>query len=224
MALWISDRPLNQGSVFGMSSEYRGLGIFIDTYKNNNQKSGSRSVFPWVSLQPNDGTPNKYRKDLDGKDTEIGGCDMHRLYNVKKNAISKMKVTYLRRSNTLEVDFDIRGDGNWKNCYSTTNYLVGNIPNSPYIGVSAETGQLFHNVDLYEMTVSSLKDSTGEPLVSVEQLVQRIDSEIAKDEDELKKKDLDSETKDRVQRRRQRRLDRRSKRKTMSRLLGLEDL
>ncbi|GMF00628.1 unnamed protein product [Ambrosiozyma monospora] len=68
------------------------------------------------------------------------------------------------------------------------------------------------------MTVSSLKDSTGEPLVSVEQLVQRIDSEIAKDEDELKKKDLDSETKDRVQRRRQRRLDRRSKRKTMSRL------
>ncbi|GME91252.1 unnamed protein product [Ambrosiozyma monospora] len=27
MALWISDRPLNQGSVFGMSSEYRGLGF-----------------------------------------------------------------------------------------------------------------------------------------------------------------------------------------------------
>lgn len=44
MALWITKQRANTGPVFGSQDNFEGLGIFVDTYKNN--RPGT--VFPYV--------------------------------------------------------------------------------------------------------------------------------------------------------------------------------
>lgn len=44
MALWITKQRASAGPVFGFQDNFEGLGIFIDTYKNN--RPGT--VFPYV--------------------------------------------------------------------------------------------------------------------------------------------------------------------------------
>jgi mannose-binding lectin 2 len=69
MAIWLTKQRAQQGTVFGFMDKFEGLGILIDTYKNN--RPGV--VFPYVMAVTGDGnTP--YDKDNDGKANELAGC------------------------------------------------------------------------------------------------------------------------------------------------------
>ena len=59
------------GTVFGSVDKFEGLGIFIDTYKNN--RPGV--VFPYVMAMLGDGQTT-YDKDHDGKANELAGCSV----------------------------------------------------------------------------------------------------------------------------------------------------
>ena len=71
MAIWVTEQRASPGSVFGHADKFKGLGIFIDTYKNH--RPGT--VFPYVSAMLGNGTES-YDKDNDNKDTELTGCSV----------------------------------------------------------------------------------------------------------------------------------------------------
>ena len=71
MAIWVTEERAQPGKVFGSRDYFKGLGVFIDTYKN--QRPGT--VFPYVmAMVGNEST--SYDKDHDGKDNEIAGCSV----------------------------------------------------------------------------------------------------------------------------------------------------
>lgn len=57
--------------MFGSQDKFEGLGVFIDTYKNN--RPGT--VFPYVMAMIGDGK-TAYDKDNDGKANELAGCSV----------------------------------------------------------------------------------------------------------------------------------------------------
>lgn len=71
MALWLTKTRAQQGPVFGSADKFDGLGIFIDTYKNN--RPGV--VFPYVMAMVGDGQ-TAYDKENDGKANELAGCSV----------------------------------------------------------------------------------------------------------------------------------------------------
>jgi mannose-binding lectin 2 len=71
MAMWLTKQRGQEGPVFGMADQFEGLGIFIDTYKNN--RPGT--VFPYVMAMVGDGE-TKYDKAADGKANELAGCSV----------------------------------------------------------------------------------------------------------------------------------------------------
>ncbi|KAL8720363.1 MAG: hypothetical protein Q9225_002751 [Loekoesia sp. 1 TL-2023] len=71
MAIWITKQRGQTGPVFGSVDQFEGLGVFIDTYKN--QRPGV--VFPYVMAMLGNASVS-YDKDHDGKDNEIAGCSV----------------------------------------------------------------------------------------------------------------------------------------------------
>jgi hypothetical protein len=71
MAMWLTKQRAQGGDVFGFMDKFEGLGIFIDTYKNN--RPGV--VFPYVMAMLGDGT-TAYDKENDGKANELAGCSV----------------------------------------------------------------------------------------------------------------------------------------------------
>lgn len=165
MGIWLTSEPLKQGDVFGMQGDFNGLGMFIDTYKNQNGKR-NRNTFPYLSIQRNRGDPNFYNKGMDGIDSQFGGCSVSDIYNNEKP--SKFKFTYIRQAKVFEVNVDTTGDGNWKTCFRKENLDVDDIlpVGKPiYLGVSAETGDLHHNVDLKEINVTTFRLNDNNKLI-----------------------------------------------------------
>jgi lectin, mannose-binding 2 len=73
MAIWLTKERAQSGPVFGFKDKFEGLGIFIDTYKND--RPGV--VFPYIMAMMGDGV-KAYDKEHDGKDNELAGCPVSR--------------------------------------------------------------------------------------------------------------------------------------------------
>ena len=71
MAIWLTEERAKPGKVFGHTDNFNGLGIFIDTYKN--QRPGT--VFPYVMAMLGNSSVS-YDKDHDGKNNELAGCSV----------------------------------------------------------------------------------------------------------------------------------------------------
>jgi mannose-binding lectin 2 len=69
--MWLTKQRAQPGPVFGHADNFEGLGIFVDTYKNN--RPGT--VFPYIMAMNGDGK-TKYDKDNDGKANEVAGCSV----------------------------------------------------------------------------------------------------------------------------------------------------
>lgn len=71
MGIFVTKQRAQQGPVFGFQDKFEGLGIFIDTYKNN--RPGV--VFPYVMAMLGDGQ-TAYDQANDGKANELAGCSV----------------------------------------------------------------------------------------------------------------------------------------------------
>lgn len=80
MAIWLTEERAQPGKVFGHRDNFNGLGIFIDTYKN--QRPGT--VFPYVMAMLGNSSVS-YDKDHDGKDNELAGCSVRIHFNRSYN-------------------------------------------------------------------------------------------------------------------------------------------
>lgn len=69
MAIWLTKERAQGGPVFGFKDRFEGLGIIIDTYKND--RPGV--VFPYIVAMSGDGK-TAYDKEHDGKENELAGC------------------------------------------------------------------------------------------------------------------------------------------------------
>ncbi|XP_074415404.1 VIP36-like protein isoform X4 [Zonotrichia albicollis] len=70
-AIWYTKDRMQPGPVFGSKDNFLGLGVFVDTYPNEEKQQ--ERVFPYISAMVNNGSLT-YDHDRDGRPTELGGC------------------------------------------------------------------------------------------------------------------------------------------------------
>ncbi|KAF1357772.1 vesicular integral-membrane protein VIP36 precursor [Lizonia empirigonia] len=142
-AMWLTKQRAQPGPVFGHADNFEGLGIFVDTYKNN--RPGT--VFPYVMAMNGDGkTP--YDKDNDGKANELAGCSARGIRNAQ--VPTKARITYFQDS-FLKLELQYKSEDEYTLCFEIPNFKV---PPVAYLGFSAETGELSDNFDI--VSVKSL--------------------------------------------------------------------
>lgn len=160
LAVWFLDRPSEIGDVFGVRNEFNGLGIMMDTYKN-----GKRGQFPYVNLMLGDGRTH-YNKATDGYETRLAGCLAKGLLNPSSKE-TKMRLVYIKNG-YLSIDFNYNGKHeNWENCVTLTDVQM---PMIKFLGLSAETGQLYENVDILENKIYALYKPNGGFVESIDEL------------------------------------------------------
>ncbi|KAG5421641.1 hypothetical protein I9W82_000733 [Candida metapsilosis] len=160
LAVWFLDKPSQIGDVFGVRNEFTGLGIMMDTYKN-----GKRGQFPFVNLMMGDGQTN-YNKATDGYESRLAGCSAKGLVNPSSKE-TKMRLVYIKNG-YLSIDFNFEGKHeDWRNCVTLTDVK---LPHIKFLGLSAETGQLFENVDILENKIYALYKPNGGFVESIDEL------------------------------------------------------
>ncbi len=169
MAIWLTKQRGTTGPVFGSADRFEGLGVFIDTYKN--QRPGV--VFPYVMAMVGNASVT-YDKDHDGASNEIAGCSVrsssktldplhhlheHCITNIIKQARgirtssnpTKIRLTYFQEK-SLKVDLMYKSENEWTECFETGPLT---LPSVAYLGFSAETGELSDNHDIISVTTSN---------------------------------------------------------------------
>ncbi|KAJ5133247.1 hypothetical protein N7526_004612 [Penicillium atrosanguineum] len=128
-AMWLTKQRATQGPVFGSTDRFEGLGLFIDTYKNNRPGVS----FPYVMAMMGDGSTT-YDQAHDGKANELAGCSARGLRSAP-----------------------YKTEDSWTNCF-TLNAEETNIaiPSVAYLGLSAETGELSDNHDIISLKAENL--------------------------------------------------------------------
>lgn len=151
MALWYAKEPLQSGEVFGSQEMFHGLGVFLDTYANQN--GPHNHGHPYISAMINNGTL-KYDHDRDGTHTEVAGCETKFRGSDHDTHIS---IRYER--DILTVSTDIEGKKAWKECFKVQGVR---LPTGYYLGATATTGDLSDNHDIISMKLYEL-DVQEEP-------------------------------------------------------------
>jgi lectin, mannose-binding 2 len=134
------------GPVFGSVDKFNGLGILIDTYKNN--RPGV--VFPYVMAMFGDGSTG-YDKDNDGKGNELAGCSARGIRHA--TVPTKLKLTYFQ-DKQLKLELQYKTEGEWITCFDLEKPPA--IPQIAYLGFSAETGELSDNHDIISVRARNL--------------------------------------------------------------------
>lgn len=145
MAFWYARDPLKNGEVFGNEELFSGLGIFLDTYANQNGPHGHQH--PYISAMINNGSL-KYDHDRDGTHTELAGCEAKLRGS---DFDTYLMVRY--KDDVLTVETDIEGRGEWKECFSVAGVR---LPTGYFLGVSAATGDLSDNHDVISIKTYEL--------------------------------------------------------------------
>ncbi|XP_028827101.1 lectin, mannose-binding 2-like a isoform X2 [Denticeps clupeoides] len=173
LAIWYTKERMQNGPVFGNVDMFTGLGVFVDTYPNEEKFLEAQKkrytprmqrVFPYVLAMVGNGSVS-YSHDRDGRPTELGGCSAI-VRNLKHDTF--LFIRYVRRRLTIMIDID--GQHEWRDCLDIPGVR---LPMGYYFGASAVTGDLSDNHDLislklYQLTVlRSKQEEEGEEEVLV---------------------------------------------------------
>uniref|UniRef100_A0A668RWX4 L-type lectin-like domain-containing protein n=2 Tax=Oreochromis aureus TaxID=47969 RepID=A0A668RWX4_OREAU len=156
LAIWYTKERMQKGPVFGNKDNFTGLGVFVDTYPN--EEKHIERIFPFVLAMVGNGSIS-YDHERDGRPTELGGCNAM-VRNLKHDSF--LFIRYVRRRLTVMIDID--GQHEWRDCLD----LPGvRLPQGYYFGASAITGDLSDNHDiismkLYQLTVLRSKKEEEE--------------------------------------------------------------
>ncbi|KAM9841664.1 lectin, mannose-binding 2-like a [Aulostomus maculatus] len=167
MAIWYTKERMQKGPVFGNSDNFTGLGVFVDTYPNEEKQLEAQKkrytprtqrIFPFVLAMVGNGTIS-YDHERDGRPTELGGCNAM-VRNLKHDTF--LFIRYIRRRLTVMIDID--GQHEWRDCLDIPGVR---LPQGYYFGASAITGDLSDNHDiislkLYQLTVLRSKQEEKE--------------------------------------------------------------
>jgi len=147
LALWYTATPGVEGPVFGSSDKWNGLGLFFDSFDNDNKRNN-----PYISLMVNDGT-KPFDHENDGISQAVGGC--LRDYRNKPHPV-RAKIEYYRNTLTLLIH---NGLTNNAKDYEICARVEGiQLPARGFFGLSAATGGLADDHDVHKFLVTSLHD------------------------------------------------------------------
>lgn len=158
LALWFTDKPGVEGPVFGSSDKWNGLGLFFDSFDNDNKRNN-----PYVMAMVNDGT-KIYDHEHDGLSQQLGGC--LRDFRNKPFPV-RAKVEYYHNILTLMIHSGMtNNDKDYEICMRAENV---HLPATGHFGVSAATGGLADDHDVLKFLVSSLRSPEEMALLQVNQ-------------------------------------------------------
>ncbi|WVQ72960.1 hypothetical protein IAR50_002522 [Cryptococcus sp. DSM 104548] len=143
-AMWVSQDRAKTGPVFGSVNFFKGLGVFFDTYSN------SKHAYSWprASAMLGDGKTG-YEQDTDNEVNELAGCSEN--FRRRNDVPTKARLTYIK-GKVLQLKLQTRKVDEWKICFETNVEL----PESPYIGFSAATGDVSDNHDIISVSTHSV--------------------------------------------------------------------
>ncbi|KIM30477.1 hypothetical protein M408DRAFT_328060 [Serendipita vermifera MAFF 305830] len=145
MAVWLTTERAVEGPVFCSKDKFNGLGIFIDTYANSHHTY----AFPRVMAMLGDGK-TEYDLGNDGKANSIAACSA----KVRRTDITtKLRMTYFR-DDFFQVQVQYKGFDDWTDCFVIKNM---SIPLNPFLGVTAQTGDIYDEHDLISINTHSMK-------------------------------------------------------------------
>ncbi|ORX51076.1 hypothetical protein BCR36DRAFT_412057 [Piromyces finnis] len=143
-AFFYSKERAVEGDAFGNIQNFKGMGIFFDTFANS--KHGY--AFPRISGMVGDGQLT-YNRDNDGEDSVIDACSM----KIRdQNHSTKAKIVYIK-DKYLEVSLTNDENTEYVNCFTINN---PQLPNSGYIGFTASTGEASDNHDIISVTTKGI--------------------------------------------------------------------
>jgi len=147
MAIWITKGRAQYGPVFGSADQFEGIGIFIDTYSNTRHSYS----FPRILGMIGDGK-QRYDQGSDGDTNAAGACSA-RVRRTKKDQVKTIARIIYKKDQGLEVLIQYKGWDEWTPCFELKGMT---LPASPYLGVTAITGEVYEAHDVVSITTSSI--------------------------------------------------------------------
>lgn len=102
----------------------------------------------------NDGT-KEYDKDRDGTELRVAHCDI----NVVGKDYTFIRISYLKNK-VLVVEYN-EDENETKECFRVNNL---NLPEAGYMGLTALTGMLSANYEIFSITTSKITEANIKPL------------------------------------------------------------
>ncbi|XP_075063443.1 VIP36-like protein isoform X2 [Mixophyes fleayi] len=167
LAIWFTKDRMQPGPVFGSKDSFVGLGVFVDTYPNE-EKQHER-IFPYVSAMVSNGSL-AYDHSRDGRPTELGGCTAM-VRNLNHDTF--LVIRYVKRRLTIMIDID--GKQEWRDCLDVPGVR---LPRGYYFGTSAVTGELTDNHDIISLKLYqiSVERSPAEEKMDKEVFIPSVDN------------------------------------------------
>lgn len=186
MAIWFLEKPSEIGQVFGAENNFKGYGIFLDTFRN-----GGIGEFPYVHIQGEPGF-NFFNKHSDGLEKLLGGCLAKGLANPYSRK-TRLRIIHTQDGYfSLDLNFDPDNSEKWNNCFTLFNVK---LPKNAYLGFSAETGELTEHVDLIENKVFALYSPDGKHYIkSIDELETIIQDQLIDQTDATKSQKAEKES------------------------------
>ncbi|GAA5922220.1 Uip5p [Sporobolomyces koalae] len=143
-AMWLTKGRAGSGPVFGSTDFWDGLGIFFDTYANSRHAYS----FPRIYAILNDGKKS-YDSGKDGQGQEIGACSLDFR---RTDVAAKARLTYFRGKFTELAIHHNKWD-EWTTCFVVEGL---ELPQNPFLGFSAVTGDVSDAHDIVSITTSNV--------------------------------------------------------------------
>jgi mannose-binding lectin 1 len=146
LAFWFTtEKGDYNGEVFGSSDRWNGLGVIFDSFDNDNKHNN-----PYIMAVINDGT-RRFDHQNDGQSQALAGC----LRDFRNKPFpTRAKVEYY--NNVLTVLFHsgmTNNEQDYEMCLRAENVV---LPKYGYFGVSAATGGLADDHDVFHLLTTSL--------------------------------------------------------------------
>jgi len=153
LAFWFTQNKGDyDGEVFGSSDKWVGLGVFFDSFDNDNKHNN-----PYIMAVVNDGT-RLFDHANDGGNQMIGGC----LRDFRNKPFpTRAKIEYYM--NTLTVMFHNGNTNNEADMEVCLRVEGITLPSSGHFGLSAATGGLADDHDVLHFLTSSLYPPGSSP-------------------------------------------------------------
>ncbi|BGP36879.1 hypothetical protein JCM10449v2_000781 [Rhodotorula kratochvilovae] len=143
-AMWLTRGRAGQGPAFGNIDYWDGLGIFFDTYANSRHAYS----FPRIYGILNDGKKS-YEVGKDGQGQELGACSIDFR---RTDVTAKARLTYFK-GKFLELAIQHAKWDEWTTCFAVEGI---ELPNQPFLGFSALTGDVSDAHDIISVTTSNI--------------------------------------------------------------------
>jgi len=142
---YASERAI-EGDAFGNIQNFKGLGIFFDTFANS--KHGYS--FPRISGMIGDGNL-MYNAENDGEDTISEACSM----KIRdQNNPTRVKIVHVKNS-YVEVSLTNDENPEYTHCFTIKKPV---LPKSGYLGFTASTGEATDNHDIISVSTKGILD------------------------------------------------------------------